>query len=488
MLPGREGTAWDGDLGPLLETGGERTAPPGAHEAPEPERGHGFARFAVLIGVIGLVVLAGLIVFNRSGGYEVTAVFQNGGGLVKGNQVRIGGRPVGTISSIDLNNRSQAVVKMRLNKDAEPLHSGTVATVRVQGLASIAGRYITLAPGPNSAPKIADGGTISSDRTEAPVDLDQLFNSFDAKTREGLRQVIQGSAANYDGKSKQANLSAKYFSPALSTTTGLTREIALDQQVFRRFVRDTGAAMGAIAERRSDLTSLVSNANTASGAIGDENVNLARTLDLLPTTLRRGNTTFVNLRSTLDDLQRFVDVAKPNTRQLALFFRRLRPLVRDSRPTLSGLRRLIRQPGPDNDFTDITAGLPRLAQLTGKVYPSTIHTFNRSQRVIDYARAYTPDLGGWFSHFGLGAAGYDADGHYFRAQPVFSAFKFRDLPGQPDQLDPLPSNVSRLQGFKTGGVNRCPGTATALPPDGSVPYRGTDGKLQCDPSSVIPAP
>ena len=42
-------------------------------------------------------------------------------------------------------------------------------------------------------------------------------------------------------------------------------------------------------------------------AIGDENASLQRALELLPDTLRKANTTFVNLRTTLDDLDKLVD-------------------------------------------------------------------------------------------------------------------------------------------------------------------------------------
>ena len=48
--------------------------------------------------------------------------------------------------------------------------------------------------------------------------------------------------------------------------------------------------------------------------------------------------------------------------------------------------------------------------------------------MIEYARAYTPDLAGWFTKFGQGASAYDANGHYARIQPIFSPFSLTDLP------------------------------------------------------------
>ena len=97
-------------------------------------------------------------------------------------------------------------------------------------------------------------------------------------------------------------------------------------------MKDGADTVSAIAERRDDLTELVSNTNAAMRAIGDENVALQRALELLPGTLRKANTTFVNLRNTLDDLDKLVEESKPNTKELAPFFSALRPLVHDARP------------------------------------------------------------------------------------------------------------------------------------------------------------
>ncbi len=42
-----------------------------------------------------MAVLVGLMMFGGDGGYKVTAEFENGGQLVKGNLVTVGGRTVG---------------------------------------------------------------------------------------------------------------------------------------------------------------------------------------------------------------------------------------------------------------------------------------------------------------------------------------------------------------------------------------------------------
>ena len=64
-----------------------------------------FARLARLAGLIAAVVLVALLMFGGRSDYRVTAVFENAGQLVKGNQVRVGGRPVGAITEIELTTR-----------------------------------------------------------------------------------------------------------------------------------------------------------------------------------------------------------------------------------------------------------------------------------------------------------------------------------------------------------------------------------------------
>jgi phospholipid/cholesterol/gamma-HCH transport system substrate-binding protein len=441
----------------------------------------------VLIGATTVLValVAVFIAYNANSGlpfvptYELNAELPSGGKLVKGNEVRVGGRPVGTIDDIQLDGAANAVVTMSVEDDLAPLHRGTTATIRATSLSGIANRYVSLAPGPNNSEEIEDGGQIGADETSAPVDIDVLFNTLDPKTREGLRNLIRGSGTWYEGKGEQASESTKYFPAFLSSTSQLTREVALDQKIFDRFVRDTAATVSAIAERRDDLAGLVSNTNTAFRAIGDQSAALDRALELLPGTLRKANTTFVNLRSTLDDLERLVDVSKPATRRLAPFLADLRPLLRNARPTIGDLSRLVRRPGENNDLIELTAKQPRLADLTGTVFPRAITTLDRAQPVFEYARSYTPDLAAWVTNFGQLAANYDANGHYARVQPMFlpSTFSGGTLTAN------TPSQ--KLQGFDTGNLTRCPGGIMQPSPDGSSPVPlGSD----CDPSTTPPGP
>ena len=441
-----------------------------------------FAQGAAIAALVAVVALVAIALFGGGRSYTLTAAFEDGGQLVKGNEVQIGGRRVGTVSGIALADNGEAEVTMELDDEFRPLHRGTTATIRASSLSGIANRYVSLNPGPDNAEEIGDGGRLTGDDTDAPVELDEVFNTLDPETRRSLRRVIQGSARWYAGRAPDARRSLQFLSPALASTSRLTREVALDERIFERFVVDTASVVSALAERRDDLASLVTNTNSTMRAIADRNADLERALDLLPGTLRKANTTFVNLRSTLDDLDVLVAESKPATRDLAPFLRRLRPLVRDARPTIADLRDLIRKRGPNNDLIELTAKQPRLARLTATVFPRTIRTLNRAQPVVEYARYYTPDLAGWFTKFGQGAANYDANGHFARIAPVFSPFTFTDTPGG-GVLTPVEAS-QRVAGFDIGNIKRCPGGATQQHPDGSNNWPVED----CDPGTVPPGP
>jgi phospholipid/cholesterol/gamma-HCH transport system substrate-binding protein len=436
------------------------------------------ARILATAALIAAIALVALAMFGGGDSYHVKAVFDNAGQLVPGNQVRVGGQPVGKISDIELDDSANAVVTIDVG-EAAPLHEGTTATIRASSLSGIANRYMSLKPGPNSNPRIEDGGRIGADETSAPVDLDVLFNTLDSKTRQGLRDVIRGYGDWYDTRGTEAGQSTKYFAPFLTSGSQLAQELSLDQAVLERFLKDGAATVSAIAERRDDLAGLVVNTNQAMAAIGDESVSLQRALELLPGTMRKANTTFVNLRGTLDDLELLVNESKPATRKLAPFFRELRPLVADLRPTIADLRALIRQPGANNDLIELTAAQPRLAQLTSSVFPRGIRALDRAQPVISYARQYTPDLAGWFTKFGQVAGYYDANGHYARVMPVFSPAR-----RNPDNtLEALPPQ-QRTEGYRRGVLRHCPGGAVQPPPDGSAPI-AAEG---CNPADTPPGP
>jgi len=444
------------------------------------------ARGLAVVALLAVIAVVAVILVRDGDTTTYRLRFQDAGQLVKDDDVQVGGRRVGAVRDITLTDDNQAQITIAVDNDFAPLHEGTTATIRATSLSGIANRYVALTPGANSRPSLPGGTLLGTDSTTSIVDLDQLFDTIDAPTRKALQQFIAGNAEWYAGRGAQANQAARYLDPALSSTRRLVDEVVSDQDTFNAFLRTSSRTVSALAQRSGDLTDLVTNANTTAKAIGDENAALARALGLLPDTLRKANTTFVNLRATLDDLDPLVAASKPATKRLAPFLAELRPLVRDARPTIADLRTLISTPGDGNDLIDLLNRAPRLELTARPALRHSTQALKDSTPVLRFIRPYTADFVGWLRDFGEGASNYDANGHYARIQPIFNAYSFADNPAGGTLTPIAPSQ--RLAGLQSGVVKRCPGAASQPAADGSAPWRDVDGALDCDPSLVLPGP
>jgi phospholipid/cholesterol/gamma-HCH transport system substrate-binding protein len=448
------------------------------------------------IGAVAVATAAVIVVIAGSGGggHTYTLLFQNAAQLVKGNLVQVSGTQVGKVQDITLTDDGQAEVKVKIDDDKYALRRGTKAIVRASSLSGIANRYIDLQLPPGTAPKIKDGGTITQQDTTTAVDLDEVFNLFDPKTRTGLRDVIRGFGTTYSGRGKQANAGIVYLNPSLAASSRLFRELTYDKPQLRKFIGESSNLVTDINQRHTDLAGLVSNLNATTGAIGAQRTALADAISQLPAFMRRANSTFVNLRATLDDLKPLVDESKPVARKLRPFLAELRPLARDARPTIRDLSRLVRQAGANNDLIELTNGnvpvrniavgpVDRNGKSREGALPASTKALAGATPELDFARPYSVDLVGWMNDFSQ-TGFYDANGSMGRVALNANAFTL-DPSGNP-QLPIAPNDVAStfLQFAQTKQYRRCPGSMERNT-DGSNPPIKT---ATCDPTEVPPGP
>src|SRR2546425_5848812 len=357
------------------------------------------ARGAAIASLVVAVIAVAVLMFGSSGGETYVLHMQSANQLVTGNEVQVGGIAVGKVTDISLSKDNQADVKITVNDDFAPLHEGTTAVVRIASLPSVANRYITLTPGPNNAPEIPAGGVIDQDKTTNAVDLDQLFNALEPKTRKGLQGVLQGFATWYAGQSVNTSKGFKYLGPSLESFSNVMAELSRDQKVFTDLILNASRAVSAIAARRDDLANLVTNGNVFARAIADQNSSLDKALSLFPATLHQGSVTFANLRPALDDLDRLTNVSKPATKNLAPFLNRFASLLKTMTPTLHDFSRLVRSPGKANDATDLMRLTTGLEPIARNSVAHSVAALKRSQPVVEFLRPYAPDMAAWITHF-----------------------------------------------------------------------------------------
>jgi phospholipid/cholesterol/gamma-HCH transport system substrate-binding protein len=379
---------------------------------------------------------------------------------------------------------------------------GTTATIRQNSQSSTSGRYVELfLPSEDQAGgTIPDGGVMGIDRTTSTVELDQLFNTLDRPTRHNLRQLYAGLNASYTGRGEQANRGLLYLSPQLATSTRLFDELGGDPQLLERFLVDSSRLVTTLASRRDDLAALIGNLSTTTRSLSSDRAALAEALERFPGFMRQANTTYVDLRGTLDELDPLVSASKPVARRLQPYLRELRPFARDARPTVRDLSRIVRKPGEDNDLVELGRTYPPLADVTLETkrrshevgtgardvgvrdgaFPELARALAGSTPIVAHGRPYAPDFVGWmddFSHTG----GYDANGSFSRTQTLLNAFSPSDGSGAVPALLPLADRADVLKNFtRTQQVKRCPGGSEEPAPDGSNVWSAAEQRdLDC---------
>lgn len=469
-------------------------------------RSSAIGRIAAVVALGVAAVAVALLLFRGGSSYEITAEFQNASQLVPGSQVVVAGVPTGTVSDIALGDHGQALVTFTVDSPYAPLRQGTTATIRSYSLSGIANRQVQLdLPAPSVAgPELASGATLPLSETTSEVDLDQLFNTLNARTISNFKHVIQGFELSYEGVSRQANAGYRYLNPFLSTSRQVFGELTRDTPALERLIVDTSHLSGALASRSSDISGLVHNANLMMGAIASQSRALEQSLVRLPDFMRQANTTFVNLRATLDDLTPLVDASKPVADRLGPFFHTFRRAASDAVPTITDLQRTIRRPGSQNDLVELTRDARPLARaavgsgspdcgrnpstdygkaadgnFTQGAFGESVCSLRNGLPSLAFFRSYTPELVSWFNDFGTSGIA-DANGGIGRISTTFNAF----TPGLPDLFkDPL-SPMVRVAGLGgTDNESRCPGTNERNPGDNSTPFTD-NGTLACDPSQV----
>jgi phospholipid/cholesterol/gamma-HCH transport system substrate-binding protein len=452
---------------------------------------------AAILALVGAVVVVLLILSGGGGGYSVTAKFESASQLVLGNEVKVAGVAAGSVSDISLGDDGQALVELEVSEEYAPLPQGTHATVRSQSLSGIANRYVNLDLPPTTAEgepeEISDGGTIEQADTTSEVDLDQLFNTLDEPTVRSLKSVIKGFARSYDGVGRQANRGFYYLNPFLSTSRRVFGELNSDQPALERLIVDSANLTSALAARSPDLEALVGNANRMFGAIGRRNVELASAVSQLPDFMRQFNTTAVNLRAALDDVDPLIDASKPVAKKLQPFARRLRGFARDAVPTVRDLDHIIKRRGKANDLIELTRLQVPLAEIgVGPVtrngqsrqgaLPESAQALSDGLDELQFLRPYVAAEGisGWFDDFGHSGTP-DAIGGIGRISTTLNAFtigtNFAGL-SIPNLLEPLtPAELEGALDIKN--LERCPGANERGLTAAQLTYNGT---IDCDPN------
>jgi phospholipid/cholesterol/gamma-HCH transport system substrate-binding protein len=208
----------------------------------------------VCTAVLGMTVAN--MQFKATHGYK--AVFSDATFLHHGDDVRLAGVRVGTVSSIKLYDGSDerykskaAEVSFTVEK-AVPITSSTRVEIRYRNL--IGQRYLALIDAAGTADRVKPGATIPLERTAPALNLTQLFNGF--------RPLLQGLTPDDVNKLSYEIIRVLQgeggtVNALLSQTASLSSTLADRDQLIGQVITNLNAVLGPVAQRESALSNLV---------------------------------------------------------------------------------------------------------------------------------------------------------------------------------------------------------------------------------------
>src|SRR3954453_18084976 len=271
-------------------------------------------------------------------GYRFRAAFPEATQLAQQADVRIAGVSVGKVVKKELDpkgNRTMAFIELK--PEFAPLHKDAKATLRQKTL--LGETYVDLTPGNKNAPPLHDGGLLDRNRIKRTVELDEIFEALDPKTRQAYRTWMGDLADSFKGRGQDLNDTIgnlPQFAPTADAPPGV---LDVEHAAVSGLVRDTGRVFGALAADPGRLRSLVSDSERVFRPTAEPNDDLGATIRVFPTFLDES-------RFTLARLQRFAHDTDPLIRDLQPAVRDLVPTLRDVRRLAPDLRNLFEHLGP----------------------------------------------------------------------------------------------------------------------------------------------
>jgi virulence factor Mce-like protein len=199
-------------------------------------RSSSLAGSPLLIGAVTtlIVVVAVFLSYNANNGlpfvptYNIKVALPEASGLQPSNQVRIAGARVGLVGSMSAHQdprtgRIAAYANLKLEKNVEPLPADTKAIV--QSVSAIGLKYLELEKGTSRQPLKA-GQTIPISQTREPVDIEELFNMFDKKTRTAIKQNNINFGDGLAGRGLGLNNTIAELRPLVTNAIPVLRNLA----------------------------------------------------------------------------------------------------------------------------------------------------------------------------------------------------------------------------------------------------------------------
>ncbi|MEX2448508.1 MAG: MlaD family protein [Solirubrobacterales bacterium] len=260
--------------------------------------------------------------------YEIKVPFNEATQLAQQSDVRISGVSVGKVQDIEVTpDGKQALATLAIEDRYGPIPRGTRAVLRTKTL--LGETYVELTPGDSEDRDLPDGATLANANVAESVQLDEIFRTFDKRTRAAFQEWMQESATAIQGQAAAFSTAFGEFDPFFSEFDRLFRVLDTQRLAVRQLFRNGAVTFRALRGREGQLADLIQSSDAVFSTFA------ARDRDI--EALFRAFPTFEDeQRLTLARLKEFALDTDPLMRQLV-------PAAEELSPTLIAFSRLAPQ-------------------------------------------------------------------------------------------------------------------------------------------------
>ena len=279
----------------------------------------------VLVGAVTVLVtvVAVFLAYNANNGLPFVPTQQlnvdvsSGSNLVKGNEVREGGFRVGVVEQIDpvTLKDGQTVSRLRLKLDKKVGDIPTDTRVKIRPRSALGLKYIELSRG-SARTNFSDGDTIPVSQTNVPVQFDDVYKTFDERTREASADNLDIFGNAFTGRGGDINLTLETLPETFKYLAPVARNLADSRTNIGRFFRELGDAARIVAPLSGVNAQLFTDMAITFEAFSRDPEALKETISRSPPSLDEGIRSLKVQRPFLHDLALFSEDLKGATHEL----------------------------------------------------------------------------------------------------------------------------------------------------------------------------
>ena len=322
----------------------------------------------VLVGAMTVLVImvAVFLAYNANNGLpfvptkELKVDIASGSDLVAGNEVREGGFRIGLVSELTPVALRTGQIGAQLTLQLDQAHGDvpvdSTASIRPRSLLGL--KYIDLHTG-TSRRMFADGATMPITQTSVPVQFEDVFQAFDAKTRTAIDKNLVGFGDTFAGRGSALNDTFASLPKLLSYLKPVAQYLADPGTELSRFLTSLEGLMATVSPVAATNARLFTDMATTFEGVSRDPRALEQTIARSPSTESVSTQSLKVQQPFLADLATLGSNLAPATHELAVALPTINPAIE------VGTRTLARTPSLNGNLQQVMGALQSLAQAPG---------------------------------------------------------------------------------------------------------------------------